>query len=214
MKANHLARIHFSHLAIRGLVVLTAGWAVAACAVAPTPKSITDAISATNRPEEFAYCADGGCYREILVALDAAEWKRVRDLFAPRPGDAAAERASIAEAVGLLERIIGPATGTAGDRGRNGEPFDGGQLDCFSETTNTSNFVGMMFRDGLLHFHRPREPRLRGLRFHGLNPYIHATAVIEETATGQAFAMDSWFFDNGTPAAVVPLKDWLNGWQP
>jgi hypothetical protein len=42
----------------------------------------------------------------------------------------------------------------------------------------------------------------------------HTTAVIQETATGQRFAVDSWFFDNGQVPAIVDLHEWQSGWEP
>ncbi len=35
-----------------------------------------------------------------------------------------------------------------------------------------------------------------------------------EVGSGQSYAVDSWFHDNGVPAEIVPLPDWLSGWMP
>src|SRR3546814_6495417 len=42
----------------------------------------------------------------------------------------------------------------------------------------------------------------------------HNTAVVVDHATGISYAVDSWFFDNGTPAVVLPLVVWRSGWDP
>lgn len=192
--------------------------AIGACLLASacaTPQSITEPISAAHRPDRFVYCAGGGCRREFLVSFDDADWTRVRDVFAPRPADAASERGRIATAVGLIEAMIGDIAGTVADRGGTlGGLFEAGQLDCFSEASNTSNFIGLMYRDGLLRFHRPKPPRLRGIGYHGASPVVHATAVVEEIESRADFAVDSWFFDNGAPAAVIALPEWLDGFSP
>ncbi|MDR0379350.1 MAG: hypothetical protein LBI62_05315, partial [Candidatus Accumulibacter sp.] len=71
----------------------------------------------------------------------------------------------------------------------------------------------LLERRGLLRFHRALEPvaRWRFLIF------PHHSAQIEETrddGAGARFVVDSWFFDNGHPAAVLPLEAWLRGQDP
>ena len=42
----------------------------------------------------------------------------------------------------------------------------------------------------------------------------HVTATVIDRQTGSTFAVDSWFRDSGEPADVVPLEEWLDGWNP
>ena len=42
----------------------------------------------------------------------------------------------------------------------------------------------------------------------------HQSAVVLEIASGKAYAVDSWFEDNGRAAHVVPLEQWRAGWKP
>ena len=35
-----------------------------------------------------------------------------------------------------------------------------------------------------------------------------------ETASGGEYAVDSWFFDPGNPAVVMPLQAWRDGEAP
>jgi hypothetical protein len=42
----------------------------------------------------------------------------------------------------------------------------------------------------------------------------HWAARMRERETREVYAVDSWFFDNGRPAAVLPLDDWLAGKTP
>lgn len=105
-----------------------------------------------------------------------------------------------------------PKTGTAGDRaGTFGNSAWPGQLDCNDEATNSTTYMRMMQTDGLIRFHTILDTRTRG----GFLIFgRHSTAVIGETATGQRFAVDSWFYDNGHPAVILPLATWQAGWKP
>ena len=86
-----------------------------------------------------------------------------------------------------------------------------GQLDCIDETSNTTTVLELLDRAGLLVWHEVRGPMSRFFVYDG---WPHTTAVIVETATGEAYAVDSWFHDNGQPAEVVPLEQWVAGWGP
>ena len=128
---------------------------------------------------------------------------------------AAEERRQIATAVARYETAIGAKTGTAGDKGGNikgmlANMFDSSQVDCVSETVNTTTLILMLDDAGLLRWHAPWRPANR----FGVTGWFHSTAVVREKATGAEYAIDSWFYDNGRPAAVVALKDWQAGWVP
>jgi hypothetical protein len=131
----------------------------------------------------------------------------VRALFA-RNASASEERQSIRRAIALLETRVGDITGTWHDRAGNvagaGKP---GQLDCISESKNTATYLKLMAKDGLLAKHSVEARRVR-------RPWIfdaHWSAVIREAGTGQRFAVDSWFLDNGQPPRIQPLEEWLSG---
>jgi hypothetical protein len=102
--------------------------------------------------------------------------------------------------------------GTTGDRGGTFESFGiGGQLDCVDEAVNTSVALAMLKADGLLRWHDPGPVAGRGNMLAGEWPHRSATLV---ERGGARFAVDSWFDDNGAPARVVPLEDWLAYWRP
>ncbi len=134
----------------------------------------------------------------------------MRALFEPPPAGAAGERERIRLAVALLERLVGRHTGTDADLGENfaglGRP---GQMDCIDESTNTTVYLRMLEKEGLLRWHTLV---YRSTRFTGLQP--HSTAVIEERGSGRRYAVDSWFLDNGEPPFIVPLAQWRSGWRP
>ena len=163
-------------------------------------------------PSHFVYCRDHGCQGQVTIGLDGDEWRQLGAVFESPPTGAAAERARIASAVGIFERMSGAKAGTAGDIGQTFPGFGrAGQLDCVDETVNTTTLLVMMERAGLLRWHRLRRPAGRGQL---IDRWPHRTAVVTERESGAAYAVDSWFRDNGEPAEVVPLKAWLDGWSP
>ena len=179
------------------------------------PGSITKPISSNYTQEDFIYCGGNGCKKPRPVSFSDAQLDPIRQLFHTPAADATAERDRIAKAIALLEVLAGEQAGTLNDRGGTLlSIFRSGQIDCYSEASNTTNFLGLMERDGLFRFHRVSMPRMRGPGFTPGGWLIHATAVIEETTSGQFFVVDSWFFDNGRPAVTAPLEDWLGGWRP
>lgn len=173
---------------------------------------MTHVLKQTPTPQQFTFCWGGTCAGTLQVSLSEQEWNEVRALFAPEPASAEAERETLKLAIGLLERLVGTKTDTTTDRaGTFGNSAYPGQLDCNDEATNSSSYLRMMIDDGLLRFHRVLDTSTRG----GFLIFgRHSTAVIMETASGEKFAVDSWFFDNGQPAVVLPLATWQNGWKP
>jgi hypothetical protein len=145
-----------------------------------------------------------------VVDFSEAELQQAGELFVLLP-DAAAERAAIARAIGLFESFTGRQTPTWADKGGNFND-DGvdGRMDCIDESANATAYLRLMARRGWLKFHRVLEPvdRIRYLVAR------HWAAHIVEIAGGNRFVVDSWYFDNGHPAAVMPLEDWRHGAEP
>lgn len=156
-------------------------------------------------------CHGYGCARRDTVDLRLAFDRMTANMARPA-SDAASERANIALTIGAFEAEVGAMTDTAQDVGGTFEGFaQAGQLDCIDETSNTTTYLTLLDRAGLLVWHEVRGPMSR---FFVHNGWPHTTAVIVETATGQAWAVDSWFHGNGQSAEVVPLEDWIAGWAP
>jgi hypothetical protein len=177
----------------------------------PKPVQIDDPT-----PQLFSVCYQHTCTQVAHLTLDAAKWKPVREVFQPSAGSAAEERERIRQAIAYLEVEIGRRIGTLGDVGGSFEGFlkSGNQLDCVDESTNSTTYLRMMERDGLLRYHRvgSRAARARSGGF--IIGWPHFTAVIEEIASGEKWAVDSWFRNNGEPPEVVPLSLWRTGWEP
>ena len=161
----------------------------------------------------FTICHGHGCRLRTQVGLTELEWRPVAKLFAEPAANARIERGRIAMAIGMLEAVVGPKAGTAGDRGGTFTAFSGNdQFDCYDATTNTSVYLTLLARAGYLKWHKLSGWAGRGVFIDCAWP--HQTAVVEEIASGQAYAVDSWFEDNGRAAHVVPLETWRAGWKP
>ncbi len=165
------------------------------------------------RQDAFTICHGHGCRLRTEVGLSALEWDPVADLFAEPAASAEIERGRIAMAIGILETAVGRKTGTSKDQGGTFNAVSGNnQFDCVDETTNTSVYLTLMARAGYLKWHKIEGWAGRGALLDGAWP--HQSAVIVEMRGGRAYAVDSWFEDNGRAAHVVPLEDWRAGWKP
>lgn len=161
---------------------------------------------------EFPHCQGYGCPRHTIVSLNAKSWNQLGKIFAPPSKSAKQERERIAKAIGLFERKVGPLTHTDVDVGGTFGQTGEGQLDCVDESTNATVYLSLMQKKGWLKFHTIDQPQVRTPFTTGKWP--HQTAAITEIKTGARYAVDSWFGDNGKPAHVVPLGDWVMGWKP
>lgn len=164
----------------------------------------------------FDICHSGGCADISRVSLSAEEWQQVIHAFDPKPQTADAERNCIANAIGVMEQLVGAKTATDADRGGTFRNFASpGQLDCNDEATNSTTYMKLMMQAGLIRFHEILDTKTRGYFYNG---WPHTTAVIREKKSEQQsdqdYAVDSWFYYNGVPAVVVPLNVWKSGWRP
>lgn len=162
--------------------------------------------------ERFSVCLNHSCETVVTRALIREEWQQVSAPLQPAAPTATAERLAIGRALAIMEQIVGGHTGTASDKGGNLRGFGlPGQMDCIDESTNASTYLYLIESAGLLQYHTLEHRSTRFGLFVGMP---HTTAVIRETATGRRYAVDSWFFDNGQPPAIVELSAWKAGWRP
>jgi hypothetical protein len=168
--------------------------------------------------DNFPHCQGYGCPTYKNVILNKHDWSIIEKAYGGKAQTAAEEREKAAAAIGAFERVVGPLTGTEVDvkgtftamgRGQRGK----GQLDCVDESTNTTIYLMLLKQKGLLNFHEIEQPQVRWPIISGRG-WMHQTAAVTEKATGEQFAIDSWFEDNGAPAWVVPLPAWRDGWHP
>ena len=167
--------------------------------------------------QRVTVCFNYGCLTQAEVVYADGQLRELVELFAPVE-NAADERAAIAVAIGRLLAWAGEQTPIFADRGGNYDD-DGvnGRMDCIDHSTTTTRLLQMMAAQGWLRFHQVREPVLR-LRFF---VFAHYSALIEEideaaaaSADERRYVVDSWFFDNGQPAVVMPLAQWQAGEYP
>ena len=161
---------------------------------------------------QFEVCQGGGCAQINQLSISPEEWESIAQLFQIKATNSADERLQISQAIGLLEQIVGAKNGTASDRAGT---FDNshyqGQLDCNDEAINTTTYMRLLKLNGLMPLHEIEDTRTRNFFFTG---WPHTTAVIRDIKTNERFAVDSWFYDNGHAAIVVPFKTWKANFQP
>jgi hypothetical protein len=189
---------------------------VASSAISPThAQTLFDrrpVVIAEPRPARFSVCYGHSCSRVATVAVSTVEWQRVRSVFSDAPASPAEERVRIAEAIALMETLVGARTGTWRDYGGDLRGFARpGQMDCVDEATNSTTYLRMFAADNWLKWHQVGPIRKRGHLLWGIP---HATAVIVESVSGESWAVDSWYRDNGLPPYIVPYGTWRDGWSP
>jgi hypothetical protein len=173
---------------------------------------VRDDIITAPTPEAFSVCFDHTCASVAGVSLTPDEWRAATLPLQQPAATAVAERAAIAESIALLEAIVGRYTGTHRDRGRNLPGIgQAGQLDCIDESTNSTTYLRLLERDGLLRHHRVGKRSTRFGLFIGMP---HTTAVIVEAGSERRYAVDSWFLDNGQPPFIAELEHWKAGAAP
>ena len=173
--------------------------------------------------ERVSVCFNYGCYSQALVVYSEPQLAEVRLLLgaAREPGE---ERAAIATAIGHLLGWAGEQTPIGADRGGN-YADDGayGKMDCIDHAKTTTRLLRLIEGRGWLRHHRVVEPALRRRFF----VFDHYAAQIETSGASESneasesnngeparYLVDSWFFDNGQPAAIMPLASWMAGESP
>jgi hypothetical protein len=200
-------------------VGLRSAWILACSAVFFSPlfaqaelKDISRIFHQTPSLQELEVCQGGGCAVDSKAALTELEWNAVARLFNKPAQNVQEERHKIAQAIGVLEDIVGKKVGTTNDLA--GTFFDGklaGQQDCNDEAINSTTYMRLLKSNGFMQFHEIEDMRTRNFFFTG---WPHTTAVIREIKTGERFAVDSWFYDNGHVATIVPFSEWKANFQP
>lgn len=194
------------------LVVAALGL-LSACTRHPAPEQFLAARGiAPVADTRFVICHGFACMFHTEVFLTAAEWAQVTAPFDPPAASAEGERRQIGQAVALLEQVVGRKTGTDADKGglsyiAGGDPT---QLDCMDETTNTTTYVTLLQKHGLLRWHEAGQPASRGFFLDAR--WYHETAVLVERVSGTEYAIDSWVDDNGKPPLIEPLEHWQWTW--
>lgn len=185
-----------------GIAALCAG-----TAAADTTAPVADA---DDSGDIVNICYNYGCDAHARVEFKPVQIDNIARLFAG-VGNAADERRVVGRAVGRMYFYAGEKTPIWHDHGQNYWD-DGvrGRMDCIDHSRNTSEFLALLKRRGLLRFHNVDAREKRSLFFFA----EHWTARISDIATGAEYAVDSWYFDPGEPAAVMPIADWRHFKDP
>lgn len=171
----------------------------------------------TPQLSAFEVCQGGGCAVVSKTSITEMEWNAVTHIFnvpakSAQEKNEVVERQKIAQAIGILEDLIGKKIGTTADLA--GTFFDGklgGQQDCNDEAINSTTYMRLLKQKGLMPLHEIEDMRTRNFFFTG---WPHTTAVIREIKSGERYAVDSWFYDNGHAATIVSFKQWKTNFQP
>ena len=170
--------------------------------------------------EQVSICFNYGCLAQVEVLFDDGQLAELERRLG-RAQTPTEEREAIGEAVGRLLGWAGQQSSIAADRGGNlADDAVYGRMACIDHATTTTRLLRLLERRGLLRHHHVLEPAMRA-RF---LLFPHYSAQIgefgdggredDEKRTFARFVVDSWFFDNGHPAAVMPLDVWLMGEIP
>ncbi len=175
--------------------------------------------------ERVSVCFNYGCLAQSEVEISDERLAEIGRLLKVA-GDAESERKAISTAVGRMLAWAGEQSPIRADRGGNyADEGVYGRMDCIDHSTTTTRLLRLIEAKGMLRFHHVLDPALRR-RF---LLFEHYSALIEEREPGASdcgcdgemetdpskqFVVDSWFFDNGHAAAVMPLARWKSGESP
>ncbi len=173
----------------------------------------TKGLKADQDPMQFEHCYGYGCDRIADVTFTEADWRDIEKTFLPAPASHRQERESIAKAVAIFEQKVGAQTGTDADKRGTFRNMGDGQLDCVDESTNTTIYLMLLQKRGLIKMHNIESPTTRFPIIHS-GRWPHQAAVISENRSRAPYVVDSWFHDNGEPPEIVPIKQWKKGWKP
>ena len=190
------------------------------CCCSPAQAALADIsriFHQTPSLSQFEICQGGGCAIFFSTSLSENEWKDIARIFnqptnSSQQEGAERERQKIAQAIGLLEELVGKKVGTATDlAGTFNNSETPGQMDCNDEAINTTTYLRLLKQNGLIPLHEIEDTRTRNFFFTG---WPHSTAVIHDINTAERYAVDSWFYDNGHAATIVPFKTWKANYKP
>lgn len=165
--------------------------------------------------ELVTVCFNYSCASEAVAVFSEARLRLLRDSLA-LAASPEQERALLTLAVGSLYGWAGEQTPIHADRGGNyADEGEYGTMDCIDHSLTTERFLKVLESRHMLRFHR-----LAG-RVHRLRHLVmeHNAVAIDEinSEDGEApvrYVVDSWYVDNGKPALVMPLQNWMDGEGP
>ena len=176
-------------------------------------------IAVLENHKSFSICSEYGCGKQNETGMTGDEWQRISNIFSQRSLNASIEREKIGQAIALFEQTIGQKTGTDIDEAQAaGFSLNRkGQMDCVDETFNTTIYLQLLYKAGLLKWHVVGESINRG---NYITSWPHNSASIYERpapylkGSKTHYAVDSWFHKNGIKPEIILASKWLGGWRP
>ncbi len=154
------------------------------------------------RGDTVTVCHAYGCKEQTPFTFSQQDIAEISALMARtrRNDSPAEERRAMAYAIGWMERRVAPTVGTATDRPSMDFIGSGNssQQDCVDEATNTTSYLMVLDRHGLLKHHIVERPFAKD----SINRWTHWAALIEEKGTGARYAIDSSSGPNGDNPTV------------
>ncbi|MFN0263584.1 hypothetical protein ACKTEK_06860 [Tepidamorphus sp. 3E244] len=165
-------------------------------------------VRITATQAEVTMCHGFGCAFESVIPFREDDMAKLRDIMAEGTSSAAMEREAIKRAVAYFEEHAAIFAGTAKDiAGNYTTGGDRSQLDCVDEARNSTRFLIMLEKKGLLRHHTVAKIEGRGNFLD--TRYPHNSAVIKDKKTGVKWSVDSWMRHNGDIPEVMTLKRWF-----
>jgi hypothetical protein len=178
----------------------------------PVSQHYIDFHTEAPRNNTVYVCHAYGCRMQTAFRFTDADIAQIKTLMTKtRKADTPyEERRAVAYAIGWMETRTGDVIGTSADRpgmdfSASGDPT---QQDCVDEATNTTSYLLILERNGLLKHHTVGTPFSKENLLRGVAGWPHWTAVLKENANGQKWAVDSWIYANGENPAIVEAEKW------
>lgn len=160
-----------------------------------------------TKSSRIIVCHGFDCSYKTPYAVSAEDLSRFAEIMAQGEASPEAERKAIVAANMYYEERAVLSIGVR-DKAKSNirQSRVRGQMDCIDESTNTRSMLLFLAQNGWLKHHKVEWNVSRGLLLDGR--YFHSTAVIKENATGEKWAVDSWYEATGGAPDVVPLSYW------
>jgi hypothetical protein len=178
----------------------------------PVSQHYIDFHTEAPRNNTVYVCHAYGCRMQTAFRFTDTDIAQIKTLMTKtRKADTPyEERRAVAYAIGWMETRTGDVIGTSADRpgmefSASGDPT---QQDCVDEATNTTSYLLILERNGLLKHHTVGTPFSKENLLRGVAGWPHWTAVLKENANGQKWAVDSWIYANGENPAIVEAERW------
>lgn len=173
-------------------------------------QGILDVIEKYNEAEypkrnRIKICHGHGCKYASDFRITDSIIAELRELF-EGVSSPSMERDALKKSVAFLERESGKVVGTQHDKPSLSFIAGGrfGQMDCVDEALNSTSYLVILNRLGLIKFHDIKAPVWKG----GFFKWTHYAALIEDKETRIRWAIDSGVRENGKEPLIIEYERW------